>query len=297
MDLEFFKANGYLLSGIRLSDDLLTEFQNISRDLELKALSAHSNGHQLHGACVIEDPVGSRLMRYDDLFLNHFDELNRLLATPELLRLVKSLCGPRAVFLQADILYKHQHPHPVVKWHQGAPSSHDSHYLNIGIYLDNADLNDGCLRYVPGTHHDLQDIGQIEREFGWNPPGVVQAPAKSGDIMLQEMMILHSSEPKRSAGTRRTIYVEARPYEAVQADNRQDFRWLELRRFWMAEILKKDTEQVFTESEKTFFNKEYDMSTEQLIREISSHICPPIPAVYNFQDDEGPDYPIPLDLK
>lgn len=297
MDLALFKEQGYLLTGITLPENHLQQFRQIAEAIEKEALEAYAKDEPLHGACVLEDPVGPRLMRYDDLFLNYAEKLNQMLAHPELLQLMKDLCGSQVVPLQADILYKHQHPHPVVKWHQGAPSNHDSHYLNIGIYLDNADLDDGCLRYVPGTQHELQDIAGVEREHGWNPPGVIQVPARAGDIILQEMMVLHGSEPKRSPGARRTIYVEARPYEAVRADEAQDLHWLDLRRFWMAEILKHDTAGVFTEEEKAFYNKGYDMSLDELLKEIHEHHCPPIPAVYNYFPVENPNYPIPADLQ
>lgn len=296
MDSNTFKNQGYVLTDIKLSEPQLSRFRQIATEIEEEALRAHALGSAKHGACVIDDPVGSRLMRYDDLHLNYTDDLNKLLAKQGLLRALKELCGPQVVVLQADLLYKHQHPHPVIKWHQGAPSNHDSHYLNIGIYLDNADLGDGCLRYVPGTQKQLVDIDHVERVYGWNPPEVVQVPAKAGEVLIQEMMVLHGSEPKRSDGARRTIYVEARSYEAVKADAKQDLHWLELRRFWMAEILKFDLEGVFTEEEREFYNEGYSLAKEELMREISGHHCPPIPAVYNFQDTKGPDYPVPSDL-
>ena len=296
MNWNTFNDQGYILTDIKIPEPQLSRFREIAIEIEGQALMAQSQGSAIHGACVINDSVGSRLMRFDDLHLNYTDDLNKLLAMPGLLRAIKELCGPHVVILQADLLYKHQHPHPVIKWHQGAPSNHKSHYLNIGLYLDNADVDDGCLRYVPGTQHGLVDIDHVERVYGWNPNGVVQVPAKAGEVLIQEMMVLHSSEPKRSEGARRTIYVEARPYEAVKADAKQDLHWLELRRFWMAEILKLDFEGVFTAEERAFYEAGYNLTKEELMNEISNHHCPPIPAVYNFQDTTGPDYPIPSDL-
>ena len=110
-------------------------------------------------------------------------------------------------------------------------------------------------------------------------------------------MVLHGSEPKRSPGARRTVYVEARPFEAVISDIHYDEHWSTLRRFWMAEILKWDSQSIFTDEEKAFYNEGYNLTCEELMKQISAHHCPPIPAVYNYQETEGPDYPIPADLK
>ncbi|WP_143026632.1 phytanoyl-CoA dioxygenase family protein [Ferrimonas sediminum] len=70
------------------------------------------------------------------------------------------------------------------------------------------------LRYIPGTQHGLEPIQTLSEEHGWQLPGVVEQPAQAGDIMIQDMMILHGSQTKRSDGTRRTLYIELRPLEA-----------------------------------------------------------------------------------
>ncbi|MEJ2043261.1 MAG: hypothetical protein P8X74_02070 [Reinekea sp.] len=42
-------------------------------------------------------------------------------------------------------------------------------------------------------------------------PGVVELAAQAGDILVQDMMILYGSQPKRSEGIRRTIYIDLNP--------------------------------------------------------------------------------------
>ena len=292
-----FKENGYLYIPEVIPPELITKLKALSKKIEEKALEGHRVGELSNGICVIEDPVGPRVMRCDDIFRHDFELLNELIAHPKLLRLIKELCGPTAVILQADLLWKQQHPHPVILWHQGAPSEHDSHYLNIGIYLDHARENDGCVRYVPGTQYELQDISKVEENFGWNPPGVVQVPANPGDIVVQEMMVLHASEPKRSDGARRTIYIEVRPYEALVSEARQSQDWIDLRRFWMSEVLKYDENGIYSDEEKLFYNETNPYTKEELLQKLSEVHEPPIPAVYSTFTSQGPGYPIPEDLK
>tara|TARA_R110001599_G_scaffold184247_3_gene377741 strand:+ start:433 stop:1323 length:891 start_codon:yes stop_codon:yes gene_type:complete len=296
MDTGKFLEDGFCLVEEGISKETLHRLRVIADGIEKRALSLHHEGQALQGACVTNDPVGPRIMRFDDLHLKYTSDLLDLLASPSLLKVIKEFSGATSVVLQADILYKHQHPHPVVKWHQDAPHSRNYPYLNLGIYLDDANLNDGCLNFVPKTQFKTQDLFELETKYGWNPPGVVQQSAKAGDILIHDAMILHSSAPKRSEGARRTIYIEVRPLEAVLEDAHQDEKWALLRKQWMKEILKRDVTGVFTEKEKVYFEAE-NMEVEDLMKCISEHRCSPLPAVYNSSAVTGPDYPIPKDLQ
>jgi hypothetical protein len=46
-----------------LSPELLERWRRFAESLEAQALDAHARSEQIHGACVIEDPVGPRLMK------------------------------------------------------------------------------------------------------------------------------------------------------------------------------------------------------------------------------------------
>jgi hypothetical protein len=166
--------------------------------------------------------------------------------------------------------------------------------LNIGIYLDDANQDDGCLIYVPGTQHQLQPIESIEEKYGWSPPGVVQQPAKAGDILVQDMMVLHGSGPRRTEGKRRTIYLEVRPFEAFLEEDRVHENWLELRGSWTGKILEFDLGGIYTEAEKAFFANQ--LPIEELIERMKGDRFAPIPAAYGFQNKFAVGYPIPSDL-
>lgn len=289
-----FLEDGYLLFPKAISPDILKKWQKLADDIESAALATHNSGGSMAKACVVEDSVGPRLMRYDELYLSQTEALLELLSVDIMQQIIKELSGPSSVIIYSDLLYKHQHPHPVIKWHQGAPHSRNYPYLNIGIYLDDADKDDGCLRYVPGTQDKLQPISEIEKEHGWNPPGIVQQPAKAGDILVQDMMILHSSEPKRSPGARRTIYVEVRPIEGVIEQQEVSNTWLASRKALMATLLDKNPQEHFSKDEKAFFGK--PVGVNELADQMGKDHLNPIPAVYSIMDIKGPGYPIPDDL-
>ncbi|MBY4677670.1 phytanoyl-CoA dioxygenase family protein [Marinobacterium arenosum] len=291
-----FLTNGYIRLDNALPAKLLNRWQQLAQQLESEAMNAHHQGQPLHGACVVEDPVGPRVMRVDDIFAIDPDAALDLLACPAMMAVARELCGRGAVPLQLDILYKQQHPHPVIKWHQGAPHSRKYPYLNIGIYLDDAPEGDGCLRYVPGTQHELLDIEDISRQHGWEVPGVVELPAKAGDILIQDMMILHGSQPKRSPGVRRTIYVEYRPFDGIIESGIQSEAWAELRRRWMAQVLQRATSENWPQEWHTDYPAKPG-SLEALAGEMIANREPPIPAVWGNLPIETQDYPVPEDMK
>lgn len=286
---------GYLPLPGALPQELLKRWQELAARLEREALEAHAHHRQLHGACVIEDPVGPRLMRYDDILAIDPQACLDLLACPAMMAVARELSGRGTVPLQMDILYKHQHPHPVIKWHQGAPHPRGYPYLNVGIYLDDAPPGDGCLRYVSGTQHSLVDIEQLSREHGWEIPGVVELPARAGDILIQDMMILHGSQPKRTPGVRRTIYVEFRPVAGILETGDQSEKWAELRKKWMQLVLKSSHPGDWPED----WCADYGESAEgddDIIKAIVDEREPPTAAVYGVHSVETADYPVPSDM-
>ena len=292
---EAIEGDGFYLMKEVIPHKLIQKWQLLAAQFESTALSAYRHNQQIPaGTCVVEDAVGPRVMRVDDLYVYANGQLSELLSLEPFVEMARTLVGPHALVIQSDLLYKHQHPHPVIKWHQGAPHGRKYPYLNVGIYLDDADKNDGCLRYMPGTQHEMQDIAAVEKTHGWNPPGVVQIPAKAGDILIQDMMILHSSEPKRSAGARKTVYVELRPYEAIVEENEDHKEWAEIRRAFTGTAFANSG--VLSAEEKAWYQAA-DVSDAPISEQLKAVHLPPIPAVYAQQNNEGPDYPVPADLR
>ncbi len=290
-----FLENGYLLLKNAIPKPLLEHWQNLAARLESDAMKAHQNGEQLHGACVVEDPVGPRLMRYDDILAIDSKACLDLLACPAMMAVARQLSGRGTVPLQLDVLYKQQHPHPVIKWHQGAPHPRGFPYLNVGIYLDDAPAGDGCLRYVPGTQQGLVDIEGLSAAHGWEIPGVVEQPAAAGDILIQDMMILHGSQPKRSPGVRRTIYVELRPHEGILESGEQSGRWADLRKQWMQLVLNSGAEEWPEEWIGDYGS--FEGSEDEIIRNLVEEREAPTPAVWGVHPVESENYPVPEDMK
>jgi len=296
-DREQLLNKGYVRLPGALPSELLKRWQLIATRMEAEAVEAHNRADRLHGACVIDDPSGPALIRYDDILGIDGDTTLELLACPAMMAVSREFSGYGTVPLQADILYKQQHPRAsVIPWHQGAPHPRGFPYLNVGIYLDDAPEGDGCLRYIPGTQHELQDICKLSQEHGWEIPGVVELSAKAGDILIQDMMVLHGSQPKRSPGVRRTIYVELRPFEGIIESGEQTKHWGRLRQRWMGLVLRRAAVSDWPKDWQKDLPQDL-RSDEEEIAAILAEREPPIPAVYCYQPVNRDGYPIPEDLK
>jgi hypothetical protein len=182
-------------------------------------------------AGIVDAGAGREVVRYNHIELTDPELMLDLLASPALMACSR-LCGPECVTLTVDAVLKTPDS-GLVKWHQGPPHLLEHPFFKVGIYLDAAPGDEDCLRFVPGTHRELQDIAAMEQEFGWDPPNVVLVPARPGDIIIQHMMILHSSKMRRRPGVRRTIYPQIRSMHGIAASGFYSDEWALVRRDWM----------------------------------------------------------------
>ncbi|MTI26873.1 phytanoyl-CoA dioxygenase family protein [Fulvivirga kasyanovii] len=266
------RKDGFLLLPNAISGNLLSQWQGLTHELSQRAATGDLQSLETKNMHIVENKGINMLTRCNDLLGIYPDAVLNLLSSSPLLAIAEELCQPGAVPLQCDVLFKHQCADSAILWHQDALHNRRYPYLNIGIYLDDAEEDDGCLRYVPGTHTEAQDICSLTKSHGWEIPGSVSQPAKAGDILIQDMMVLHGSPAKLKKGVRRTIYIEMRPYDAIIDHGYQSREWAELRRRWMGLVKRRvkanidDIPGLGTDTEE--------------IAAILSKPEPPVPAAY-----------------
>lgn len=294
---EQFATRGWVLAPEPIPAALLERWRALTDRLEAEALAVHAAGDQFPDTCIANTPAGAKVFRMDTLLRHDADAVLDLLACPALMAVARDLSGPGTVPLVVDVVYKQQHPAPGIIWHQGAPHDRLYPYLNVGVYLDDADLGDGCLRYIPGTQFALQDIAGLSKTHGWNIPDFVEQPAKAGQVLVQDMMILHGSQPKRSPGARRTLYIEYRPADGILAQKAQSFAWAHRRKRWMAHVLDRAAPGSWPADWPPHLDASAKGTVADMVRDVLDHPEPNIPSVYATLPVEGPDYPVPADLR
>lgn len=236
-----FRTQGFLVLKNAIPEHLLHELQVSLAEFNDKALAVFGTSSQLPNTSYLMDNGTPLLSRVNDLISVSPEKVLDLLASPAMMAIARDLSGPNTIPLQCDALIKHPHPESVVLWHQDAVHPRTFPYLNIGIYLDDAEENDGCLRYVKGSQHQKLDLCSLVKQFGWDIPETEEVPVKAGDILIQDMMVLHGSRKKHKPGVRRTIYVEMRSSEAELGHQVHSEEWIELRKRWMGIVTRRSS--------------------------------------------------------
>ncbi|WP_323763533.1 phytanoyl-CoA dioxygenase family protein [Marinovum sp.] len=275
--------------------ELLDRLRDTADRLEARALDEHARACNSGTAAVFDAPGGPVVERVNRLLEWCPEEVIDLLSSPPMMAIAREICGADAVPVETDLLYKRPHPNGYVIWHQDARHAERCPYLNVGIYLDDAEIDDGCLRYVPGTHHELADICALAGEHGWDIPGAIDVPAQAGDILVQHVMVLHASRPKRRPNVRRTIYAGFRPAASISAAKAQSEAWIEARRRWMALITARADAADWPAAWRAALPEGGTVAQE--VAAVAALQEPPQPAHHCHKPIDHPDYPVPADLR
>ena len=133
-----------------------------------------------------------------------------LMAHPTLRRWAEALLGDDYVTTVSEVLVKQPEcGRPLALHRDTTPLERfpdDHKYLIAGVYLDDATVDDGCLRALPGSHR-LPDVTDL-LELPFDHPDLVPLEARAGDLVLHDCRVLHGSPPNRSPALRRTVYFE-----------------------------------------------------------------------------------------
>jgi hypothetical protein len=229
-------SDGFLMLRNAISNQLVERLREADEKHRSILLEDESHPHASR-ACILDLGQRRDIIRYNHMELSDPELMIDLLSSPALMACSR-LCGKESVPTTVDMIIKSKDSN-LVRWHQGPTHSLKYPFFKVGIYLDEAPADEDCLRYVPGTHKDLQDIAELEQQYGWDPPGLVLQPAHPGDILIQHMMILHSSKIRYRPGLRRTIYPQFRSMEGIAESGFYPSEWAQTKRDWMDLIVER----------------------------------------------------------
>src|SRR2546428_3221814 len=130
-----------------------------------------------------------------------------LLTHPRIVRCVRDLLGENVVGWGSHYFCKLPRDGKVVHWHQDAsywPMT-PSRTVTVWLAIDDADVENACMRFIPGSHHfghltyqlseDAEDAvlnQRVENAEQFGEP--VDVELKAGEISLHSDLLLHSSE-------------------------------------------------------------------------------------------------------
>ncbi len=206
--VRFFQENGYI------------HLKNVLDPWELQRLDSETrrmidycqdkgasppNDDYLYGM----DPVTGKMVlrRVNKMYLKG-DYFFGLWAQPRLMGTAASLLGPDIISVDDAMVVKMPEYGIAVRWHRDPAFPRVKPLVNLGVYLDAATPENGCLYVVPGSHlwqgFDPQDMLD---EHGFRLPGAIPVITEPGDVVAHSVNVLHGSRITRGKGTRRVIYV------------------------------------------------------------------------------------------
>jgi hypothetical protein len=184
---------------------------------------------------------------------NYAPALHQMQFFRDALTLAKQLLGEKARFLWDMAILKAPKIGAPTPWHQDEAyrdPNFDYTELTIWIALQDTPVENGCLRFIPGSHragvlahgsvNNDPSCQALQCSSSFNPAAGVSCPLVAGDCTIHHHRTVHCSNPNTSARQRLGyILIFGLPPRPIQ--NSRAFPWLEerhtraqdLRRQWM----------------------------------------------------------------
>jgi len=216
--IDFYCENGYLLVKGVFSKAEAACFRSEAHAI-IERLSAHASLDATWGAAraTSEDAKTTAIFHCHNVQF-YSAVLTRMVSDERFTALAAAIMGTPNVQLHHNKLFikppEKGSPFPM---HQDAPFfEHQKHTMIAGVvHFDDAPLEKGCIRVVPGSHK----LGLIEHlpEGGWHLPfsqypieSSVPCPAEAGDVLFFSYLTIHGSAINTSNEARTTLLVQMR---------------------------------------------------------------------------------------
>ncbi len=212
--IDFYRANGYLIVNDVLSPDQVAEGRRIVEEFteRSRALTESDDVFDLEPRHTAEKPAIRRLKSP----AKQHPFFDGLIHSDPILDPLESLIGPNIRALGSKLNLKAAGVGSPVEWHQDLafhPHSNDN-LLAIGIAFDDCSLVNGCLLVIPGSHlgpvldhhQDGYFVGAVDvRAQGIDTTHATPVEMPAGSIEIHHVRMLHASAPNTSPNPRRLL--------------------------------------------------------------------------------------------
>lgn len=219
--IAFYRDNGYLLVKGVLSREEAAALRDESHHLA-ERLSAHKSLDATWGSAreAVAGAADTKILHCHNVqfFAAAF---SRLIVDPRITDIAADIIGsPNVQLHHTKMFIKPPEKGSPFPMHQDVPYfPHDNHSMIAAIvHFDNAPIEKGCVRVVPGSHK----LGPLEHssEGGWHLPfseypveSAVPCEAEAGDVLFFSYLTIHGSGINVSQEARTTVLIQMRDPE------------------------------------------------------------------------------------
>ncbi|MCP5149245.1 MAG: phytanoyl-CoA dioxygenase family protein [Ectothiorhodospiraceae bacterium] len=206
-----YHEHGYVIPGYRLPEKTLAA---IRADHD-RLLAEHPDHPEFRDNC-------SALLNFDMRFLNYA-------RNPEILDMVEQLIGPDITLWNMSFFAKPARNGKRTPWHQ------DGQYwpirplatCTVWIAVDAATTENGCMRFIPGSHRDQRlrahdqrndpalTLQQELQRQEYDESEAVDVVLEAGQISLHDVYLVHGSEVNTSPHPRRGMTMRLMPTSSL----------------------------------------------------------------------------------
>ncbi len=210
--INFYNEKGYLIVEDVLSQDEIKELGSITDNFveKSKNITKHNEDFDIEPGHSKENPKLRRIKKPE----KQHSIYEKTLRHPKILDVVEDLIGPNIRTLGGKLNMKAPGGGAQVEWHTDwafYPHTNDD-ILEVGIPLDDMEIENGCLMAIPGSHkweaishhEDGVFVGAVS-ENDFKMEDAVPFVLKAGSISLHHVRALHGSAPNMSNRPRRLL--------------------------------------------------------------------------------------------
>lgn len=224
-DVAFYRENGYLLVRGVFSEAEVAAMRSAIGGILARAVGANRDrSHTWQGTYLPPEVLKTLVVKAFHDVHYHDAAFTRALMHPNMVDVLTRLIGPNVQLHHSKMLVKPPENGAAFPLHQDYP--YFPHALGTmlaaSVHLDDADVENGCLAVVPGSHRSgpLEHVGSYYLDpEQWPTDLAVPCPAKAGDVLFFTALTVHGSGVNRSDRIRRNVLFQYRdPADQPLAD-------------------------------------------------------------------------------
>ncbi|WP_337103356.1 phytanoyl-CoA dioxygenase family protein [Paenibacillus sp. YIM B09110] len=224
-DVQFYKENGYLLvKGVFSQPEVLEMRESVECIIQRAARAKADANHAWQGDFLPPDQLKKLVLKgFHDVHY-HDAAFTRAATHPNMVSVLNGIIGPNVQLHHSKMLVKPPANGAAFPMHQDYPyfPHRDHSMLAASVHLDDADMENGCLCVVPGSHKQgpIPHIGVHYLNHKEHPiSSGTPCPAGAGDVLFFNYLTIHGSDVNRSERTRRNVLFQYRDAADLPTEN------------------------------------------------------------------------------